>query len=94
MKNSVKRFSVVIGFIALVFLLLINGAVMRRGIEAQVSAHFRVEHAQQVLLELTQIDSLLTQAESGQRGFLYTGNEQYLEPAPGPAQRSTRTLAA
>ncbi len=56
------------------------GVVIRRGIEAQVSAHYRVEHAQQVLLELTQIDSLLTQAESGQRGFLYTNDEQYLAP--------------
>lgn len=80
MKNSVKRFSVVIGFSALVILLLINGAVIRRGIEAQVDAHYWVEHTQQVLLELAQIDSLLTQAESGQRGFLYTGSEQYLEP--------------
>ena len=80
MKNSVKRFSVVIGFVTLVFLLATNGVVIRRGIETQVSAHYRVEHAQQVLLELTQIDSLLTQAESGQRGFLYTNDEQYLAP--------------
>lgn len=58
------------------FLLAVNGIVIRRGIEAQADAHYWVEHTQQVLLELSQIDSLLTQAESGQRRFLYTDNEQ------------------
>jgi len=80
MKNSVKRFSVVVGFLALVVLLALNGIVIRRGVAAQTSAHYWVEHTQQVLLELSQIESLLTQAESGQRGFLYTGDEQYLRP--------------
>ena len=80
MKTSVKRFSVVIGFLAFVVLLAVNAVVIRHGVEAQVNAHYWIEHTQQVLLELSRIDSLLTQAESGQRGFLYTGNEQYLAP--------------
>jgi len=78
MKNSVKRFSVILGFVALLLLLAVNAVVISRGIEAQVDAHFWVERTQQVLLELSRVDSLLTQAESGQRGYLYTGNEQYL----------------
>lgn len=80
MKTSAKRFSVVIGFLVFVFLLAVNGIVIRRGVAAQTDAHYWVEHTQQVLLELSRIDSLLTQAESGQRGFLYTNNEQYLAP--------------
>ncbi len=80
MKNSVKRFSVVIGFLALLVVLAINALLTRRQVGAQVDAHGLVEHTQKVLLELSQIESLLTQAQSGQRGFLYTSNEQYLEP--------------
>jgi PAS domain S-box-containing protein len=80
MKTSVKRFSVVIGFLALVVVLAINGLLTRSQVGAQVDAHDLVEHTQNVLLELSQIESLLTQAESGQRGFLYTSNERYLEP--------------
>jgi PAS domain S-box-containing protein len=78
MKNSVKRFSVVVGFLALLVVLAVNALVTRHQVASQVEAHYSVEHTQQVLLELAQIDSLLTQAESGQRGFLHTDNEQYL----------------
>jgi len=78
MKTSVKRFSVVIGFLALVVVLAVNALVTRYQVGSQVEAHYWVEHTQQVALQLSEIDSLLTQAESGQRGFLYTGNEQYL----------------
>ena len=80
MKNSVKRFSVVIGFVGLLLVLAVNAVLTRRQVAAQADAHIWVEHTQQVLLELTQIESLLTQAESGQRGFLYTSDEQYLRP--------------
>ncbi len=80
MKSSVKHFSVVLGFCALLALLALNAAVTRRQIAAQVDAHYWVGHTQQVLLELTQIESLLTQAESGQRGYLYTNDERYLAP--------------
>ena len=80
MKNSVKRFSVVLGFCALLTLLALNAGVTRRQVALQVDADQWVGHTQQVLLELTRIESLLTQAESGQRGFLYTNDERYLEP--------------
>ena len=79
MNNSAKRFSVVIGFVGLLLVLAVNAVLTRRQVAVQADAHNWVEHTQLVLLELTQIESLLTQAESGQRGFLYTGNEQYLE---------------
>ena len=80
MKTSVKRFSVIIGFLALLVVLAINAAVMRHQVDTQVDAHDLVLHTEQVLLGLTQIESLLTDAESGQRGFLYTNDERYLEP--------------
>lgn len=79
MKNSVKRFSVWAGFLLLALLLAVNAVLTRRQVQAQVDAHNWVEHTRQVLRELTQVGALLTQAESGQRGFLYTNDERYLE---------------
>ena len=37
-------------------------------------------HTQQTLLELSQTESLVKDAETGQRGFLYTGDPKYLAP--------------
>jgi PAS domain S-box-containing protein len=96
MKNSVKRFSIGIGFLALVVLLVINALVTRQQVKSQADAHYWVEHTQQALLQLAQIDSLLTQTESGQRGFLYTDNEQYLAPynqAKGEVESNISRLA-
>ncbi len=50
MKTSVKRFSLGIGFLALLLLLIVNALVTRRQVESQTDAHYRVEHTQQVVL--------------------------------------------
>ena len=39
-----------------------------------------MEHTQRVQLELATVESLLKDAETGQRGFLYTGEPRYLGP--------------
>src|ERR1700760_4549936 len=80
MRLIYKRFSVITGFAVLLAVLVINTAVTRRQIAAQDSNQDWVEHTQRVLLEMTTVESLLKDAETGQRGFLYTGEERYLEP--------------
>ena len=60
--------------------LMINTAITRRQIAVQGSNQGWVEHTQRVLLEMTTVESLLKDAETGQRGFLYTGEARYLEP--------------
>ena len=80
MKNSVKRSSVVIGFLALLLVLAANALLTRRQVAGQIEAHYSVEHTQQVLQVLTLVESDLVRAERAQRGFLYTGDERYLEP--------------
>jgi K+-sensing histidine kinase KdpD len=47
MKNSVKRFSVVIGFLALLMVLAINAGVMRHQVDTQIEAHDWVLHTPQ-----------------------------------------------
>jgi PAS domain S-box-containing protein len=80
MRLIYKRFSVISGFAVLLAVLVINTAVTRRQIAIQDSNQGWVDHTQRVLLELRTVESLVTDAETGQRGFLYTGEERYLEP--------------
>ncbi len=80
MRLIYKRFSVLTGFAVLLAVLMINTAITRRQIAVQDSNQGWVEHTQRVLLELRTVESLLTDAETGQRGFLYTGEPRYLDP--------------
>ncbi len=80
MRIIYKRFSVIAGFAVLLAVLLINTAVTRQRLAVQDSNQEWVTHTQQVLLELTTVESLLTDAETGQRGYLYTGEARYLAP--------------
>jgi PAS domain S-box-containing protein len=80
MRLVYRRFSVIGGFAVLLAVLLINTAVTRRQIAVQDSNQAWVEHTQRVQLELTTVESLLKDAETGQRGYLYTGEARYLEP--------------
>jgi PAS domain S-box-containing protein len=80
MRLVYKRFSVIGGFAILVAVLVINMAVTRRQIAVQDGNQEWVEHTQQVQLALAQFESLLKDAETGQRGYLYTGDPRYLEP--------------
>ena len=80
MRVTYKRFSVITGFAVLLFVLLMNAAVTRQRLAVQDSNQAWVTHTQQVMLELTRVESLLSEAETGQRGYLYTGELRYLAP--------------
>jgi PAS domain S-box-containing protein len=80
MQTTRKRLSVITGFAILLALLVINAFVTRRELGVQVESRLRVDHSRQVLYELSQTQSLIKDAETGQRGFLYTGDPKYLNP--------------
>ena len=80
MRAFYKRFSVITGFGVLLAVLMVNSVVIRRQLQVQVENQAWVSHTKQVLFQLTEVELLLTDAETGQRGFLYTGNPQYLAP--------------
>lgn len=66
---------------ALAFLLLaVIGAVAYRSISALTSTSQLVTHTHQVLEHIAEILSLLKDAETGQRGYVITGDEAFLEP--------------
>jgi PAS domain S-box-containing protein len=80
MQNFYKRAGVLTGFIVLLIILIANAFVTRRQLAVQIANQTWVLHSRRVLFELSQIESLLKDAETGQRGFLYTGNARYLQP--------------
>src|ERR1700710_2008401 len=80
MRTIHRRFSVIAGFVILLFLLAANTAILRHQLAVQVGNQEWFSHSRRVLQELKNIESLLKDTESSQRGFLYTGRQTYLTP--------------
>ncbi len=80
MQSFYKRFSVYGAFGLLLAVLAVNAFIMRRQLGVQMGDEARVMHSRQVLFEAEQTLSLLKDAETGQRGYLYTGDPAYLAP--------------
>ncbi len=80
MQSYLKRFSVIAGFALLLVVLIGNGLLTRRELGVLLTEQERLGDARTILLELAKTESLLKDAETGQRGFLYTGDPKYLAP--------------
>jgi PAS domain S-box-containing protein len=80
MQTFLRRFSVVAGFGLLVLLLVGDTLVTKRQLDVQVENEGWVLHSHQVLYEIEQTESLLLEAETGQRGYVLTGEARYLKP--------------
>src|SRR5882762_8942265 len=68
------------GFTLAFVLLAIIGAVAYRSIGALTDTSRLVTHTHQVLEHIADVLSLLKDAETGQRGYIITGDEAFLEP--------------
>ncbi len=80
MQYAYKRFSLIIGFLLLLVLLIANAIVTRHQLGVQTDEQGWAAHTQEVLLEVSQTQSLLADAETGQRGYIYSGDPNYLLP--------------
>ena len=80
MRSMQKRLGVIAGFLIILCLLAINTAVLRRQLAVQVGNQEWFSHSRRVAQELRNTESLLKDAETGQRGYLYTGKIDYLAP--------------
>jgi PAS domain S-box-containing protein len=80
MRSIHKRFGVIGGFVTLLILLAFNTAILRHQLATQVGNQEWFSRSRRVVQELRNTDSLLTDAETGQRGYLYTGKIDYLAP--------------
>ena len=80
MQTRFKRFSVIGAFLVLLLILVADAFVTKRQLDQQIKTGIWLSHTRQVQLEISQVESLLKDAETGQRGFLYTGGDHYLAP--------------
>ena len=80
MRSTHKRFGVIAGFLILLLLLVLNTAVLRYQLAVQVGHQAWFSHSKRVVQALRDTESLLKDAETGQRGYLYTGKLEYLAP--------------
>ena len=80
MQAIYKRASVLAGFAVLTLVLVVNSWYIKHQLDSQIADHERLSRTKQVILELTEAGLLLDDAETGQRGFLYTGRSAYLAP--------------
>jgi PAS domain S-box-containing protein len=95
MQTFLRQFSVIAGFALLVLLMVGDALLIKRQLDVQVKNEAWVLHTRQVLYELQQTESLLLDAETGQRGYLLTGKPEYLAPyshAVGEIDRHIATL--
>ena len=78
-------------------LIVVVGISSLLGMQRVADSNRMVAHTQEVLASLEHISSLLKDAETGQRGFVLTGEERYLEPynaAVDEVGKVTDSLAA
>jgi PAS domain S-box-containing protein len=87
MQMWYKRAGVVTGFLLLLLVLITDFAVIRRQLAVQIANQDLVTHTHLILLQLRRVESLLENSENGQRGFLYTGNPEYLAPYDATASQ-------
>ena len=84
----------VIGFALTVTLLLVGAALGSYNAWRIARHHEWVSHTHQVIANLEALLSTLKDAETGQRGYLLTGDENYLEPHDDAIRRVRNELAA
>lgn len=68
------------GFILVVIVMIAMGVKIYEGITQAHNTTYWVKHTNQVLLKLKDFGSLLKDIETGQRGYVLTGQDSYLEP--------------
>ena len=88
---------IALGFGLAVAMLLVVGGVAYRSTDALIENNHRVTHSHEVLEGIGHVLSLMKDAETGQRGYLLTGNDAYLEPylaAKGSLAEAVATLRA
>ena len=78
------------GFALAFALLLIIGGVAYRSIHTLTQTSYTVTHTHLVLEHLATLASLMKDAETGQRGFVITGEESYLAPYKNAVPETAR----
>ena len=82
------------GVIAALLFFLISGAVSFSNVQIMKSDSAKIAHTHDVIVALDTLLSTMLDAETGQRGFLLTGNEKYLQPYDDAVSKVDSALSA
>jgi methyl-accepting chemotaxis protein len=81
------------GFSLAFVLLAVIGTIAYRSINSLVNASRMVTHSHEVKEHIADLLSLLKDAETGQRGFVITGEDSYLEPYVAALDRIPKVVS-
>src|ERR1051325_6216578 len=79
MKNNFKR-NLLIGFCVTLIVLILSSVASFISISNLLDSSDLVNHTNKVIVSLKEIGEALTDAETGQRGFIITGEDEFLDP--------------
>ncbi len=71
---------ILLGFSIPVFLMLIMACVVCVNVTEMVDTANWVKHTQEVIADARKLEKLIVDMETGERGFLITGKDEFLEP--------------
>jgi signal transduction histidine kinase/CheY-like chemotaxis protein/CHASE3 domain sensor protein len=94
MKPTSFKRNILIGFGVSLLLLIISSVASYTSIRNLLNSSGQVNNTNLLIKELESILSALKDAETGQRGFLLTGEERYLEPYRGAYERAVQSFTA
>src|SRR3954447_26661169 len=80
------------GYVLVLAALVADGVVTLLNLRTIEQSNRWIDHTRQVVIELERALSTLKDAETGQRGFLLTGEEEYLEPFRAASSRMDDAL--
>ena len=87
MKNNFKRNLLISSFVSLL-VLMISSTASYLSIKSLLDSNFWVKHTQEVIYNLNEGSAILTEAQTSMRGYLITGNEQFVERYEDSERRS------
>ena len=83
-----------LGVIAALLFFVFSGAVSFSNVQIMKSDSAKIAHTHDVIVALDRLLSTMLDAETGQRGFLLTGNEKYLQPYNDAVSKVDSALSA
>lgn len=90
--NTTFRRNLLIGFGISLLLLILSSVASFFSINSLLYSADRVRHTNDIITNLESVISVLKDAETGQRGFLLTGDDRFLEPYNGSYEKALRLV--
>jgi signal transduction histidine kinase len=92
-KNSFSKQSMIACLTAGMLVVLAIGIILYQQCQSMIESRKSVLHTQEAITAVTDLRSVMNITETGQRGFILTGKQSYLEPYEAALELVPRRLA-